>query len=83
MQTVSANEAKQSLGSILDRAQAEPVLIRRHNRDAAIVISPTEFSRLQALNSSEFDAFCDRIGLRAKKAGLTEEKLDALLSDEG
>lgn len=82
MQTVSANEAKQSLGRVLDTAQVEPVLIRRHNRNAAVVISPQEYDRLRALNLREFDEFCDRIGLRARQAGLTEETLQDLLGDE-
>ncbi|MBC2593524.1 type II toxin-antitoxin system Phd/YefM family antitoxin [Ruficoccus amylovorans] len=82
MRTISANEAKQSLGRVLDTAQVEPVLIQRHNRAAAIVISPDEYDRLRALNLREFDEFCDAIGLRAKEAGLTEDKLQELLSDE-
>lgn len=32
MTIVAANEAKQSLGKVLDAAQREPVLIQKHNR---------------------------------------------------
>ena len=81
MQTISANEAKQSLGRVLDRAQREPVLIRRHNRDVAVLISSDEYNRLRGLNVREFQEFCDRIGEEARRKGLTEDRLAALLTD--
>jgi prevent-host-death family protein len=82
MKSVSANEAKQSLGRVLDAAQREPIVIRKHNRDAAIVISPAEYDRLRGINAAEFSAFCDRVGQAAGRKGLTESKLNALLGDE-
>jgi len=82
MQTFSANRAKQSLGQVLDAAQREPVMIHRHNRLAAVVLSPHEYERLRGLNVKEFSTFCDRIGKRAAKRGLTEEKLSAMVAEE-
>ena len=38
MKTVSATDAKQRLAALLDVAQREPVLIRRQNRDVAVII---------------------------------------------
>ncbi|MCK9589572.1 MAG: type II toxin-antitoxin system Phd/YefM family antitoxin, partial [Terrimicrobiaceae bacterium] len=64
MLTLSANEAKQSLGRILDAVQREPVMIRKHNREAAVVMSPAEYDRLRGINVAEFSAFCDRVGKR-------------------
>lgn len=80
MITLSANEAKQSLGKVLDVAQREPVLIRKHNRDAAVVMSTAEYDRLRGINAAEFSAFCDRVGRRAAAQGLTERDLAKLLS---
>ena len=48
-------------------------------RDAAVLISPREYDRLRGLNVAEFMDFCDRIGARAKKKGLTSAKLSRLL----
>jgi antitoxin Phd len=82
MQTISANRAKQSLGQVLDAAQREPVMIQRHNRPVAVVLSPYEYERLRGLNVKELAAFCDRIGRRAAERGLTEEKLGEMLAEE-
>ena len=83
MRTFSANEAKQSLGRLLDSAQQEPVLIQRHQRDVAVVISPHEYDRLRGLNVREFQDFCAQVGQQARARGLTDEKLAELLADDG
>ncbi len=81
MRYVSATDAKQRLAAVLDAAQREPVVIRRQNRDVAVVLSPQEFARLRALNVAQFQEFCDRIGAKAKARGLTERKLAKILAD--
>ena len=82
MRYVSATDAKQRLAALLDAAQREPVTIRRQNRDVAVLLSPEEYDRLRALNTEEFERFCDRIAERAAARGLTEEKLAEILADE-
>ena len=82
MRYVSATNAKQRLAALLDAAQREPVMIRRQNRDVAVLLSPQEYDRLRALNTDEFQRFCDRIGERAAARGMTEEKLAEILADE-
>ena len=79
MKQVTANEAKQSLGKVIDDAQREPVVIQRYNRDAAVMLSVKDYEKLTALNVNEFDQFCDRLGNRAKKRGLTSSKLKRIL----
>jgi len=81
MQYISATEAKQKLAAMLDAVQAEPVMIRRQNRDAAVVISPKEYERLRKLNIEEFQSFSDRVSKKVEQKGLTEEKLNELLND--
>ena len=75
MQYVSATEAKQRLAALLDAAQREPVMIRRQNRDVAVLLSPQQYERLRALNAAEFQSFCDRVANDAAARGMTEEKL--------
>ncbi len=81
MQYVSATEAKQKLAAVLDAAQYEPVMIRRQNREVAVVLSPKEYQRLRGMNISEFEQFCDQIGKVAAGRGLSEEKLAEILDE--
>ena len=82
MRHISATDAKQRLAALLDAAQREPIVIRRQNRDIAVVLSPAEYDRLRGLNVAEFQAFCDRVGRTAAEQGLTEKKLAQLLADD-
>jgi len=82
MKSVSATEAKQRLAALLDAAQREPVVIRRQNRDVAVVMSAEEYDRMRGLHAEEFQRFCDRVGAQAKARGLTESKLKKLLKDK-
>jgi prevent-host-death family protein len=81
MRYVSATDAKQRLAAILDAAQREPVTIRRQNREVAVVLSPEDYRRLTSANIEAFQRFCDQVSRRAAKAGLTENKLERLLSE--
>jgi prevent-host-death family protein len=81
MQTVTASQAKQSLAAVLEACVREPVLIQRQQRDVAVVLSVQEYERLTQLNVAEFQRFCDAVGQRAAKAGLTEKKLAKLLAE--
>lgn len=82
MITISATEAKQGLAAVIDAAAKEPVVIRRQKRDVAVVLSMQEYERLVRLNVAEFKRFCDSVGEKAAKVGLTEDRLAALLADE-
>lgn len=46
MSTVSATEAKNRFGEVLERARSEPVRIQRNGRDVAVVVSAEQFDRL-------------------------------------
>ena len=81
MQYVTATEAKQRLAAVLDAAQREPVMIRRQNREVAVVLSPREYERLRGMNISEFEQFCDKVGKDAASRGLTEQKLAKILAE--
>jgi prevent-host-death family protein len=82
MQFVSATDAKQRLAAILDAAQREPVVIRRQNRDVAVLLSRQEYDRLCALNVSELQRFCDRIAEGAAARGMTGDRLAEILADD-
>ena len=46
MKTMSAREAKNAFGFMIDTARAEPVLIEKHGRAVVMVISVEEYERL-------------------------------------
>jgi antitoxin Phd len=81
MRSFSATDAKQRLGEVLDAAQREPVVIRRQNRDVAVLLSPQDYDRLRSVNANEFQRFCDRMGDQAAARGLTESLLNQMLSE--
>ena len=79
MQSVSATDAKQRLAALLDAAQREPVLIRRQNRDVAVIMSAAEYERIRGNNNAELKRIMDRIGAQAAARGLTDETLAGIL----
>jgi antitoxin Phd len=81
MRSVSATEAKQRLAALLDAAQREPVVIRRQNRDVAVIMSAEEFDRIRGANIDELDRLCERVSKQAAARGLSDEILADLLKD--
>lgn len=82
MQTISATKAKQEFAALLDAAQREPVAIRRHERDVAIVMSADEYEWTRDLYARELERLCARVSAQAKARGLDEQALEELLKDE-
>jgi prevent-host-death family protein len=78
MRTVSDTDAKQRLAALLDAAQREPVLIRRQNRDVAVIISAKEYERIRGINNAELKRIMDRVGAQAAARGLTKSVLKSI-----
>jgi len=81
MRSVSATDAKQRLAALLDAAQREPVVIRRQNRDVAVIMSAEEYERIRGINNTELKRLCDRVSAQAAARGLTEKILADILKD--
>ena len=83
MQTFTANEAKTRFGEFLDRAQREPVRVMRHERVVGVMVSAEDYEAMRAFYANRLLQTMDKSADSAAAAGLTPEKLDALLSDAG
>jgi prevent-host-death family protein len=81
MKTVAATEAKNRLGAILDAAQREPIVIRRQDRDIAVVLSMADYDRLRSANVGAFLDLRKEIAAEARAAGLTDARLEELLTE--
>lgn len=47
MKTMSAKDAKNAFGLLIDSARAEPVAIEKHGRKVVVVLAVEEFERLR------------------------------------
>lgn len=47
MSTITATDAKNRFGQVLEEAQREPVRVQKSGRDVAVIISAAEYERLQ------------------------------------
>lgn len=83
MKTSSATEAKNRLDAILDTAQREPIVIRRQDRDIAVVLSMVDYERMRSANVAALLELRDEVAAEAAAAGLTEDRFAELLNDDG
>jgi prevent-host-death family protein len=82
MQTVSATEAKQNFAAILDKVQRGPILIRRHDREVAVLVSPEDYERIRQIRIAELNRLAEENSRYAESQGMTDELLEKLLADE-
>ena len=52
MKTLTVTAARMRFGALLDAVQQKPVLILRKNRDASVIMSAAEYTRIRGLESS-------------------------------
>lgn len=82
MRTYSANEAKTRFGEFLDKVQREPVRVMRHDRVAGVMVSAQDYEAMRVFYADRLRKTMRDSADHAAAAGLTEEKLAALLADE-
>lgn len=52
MKSMSAKDAKNAFGMLIDNARAEPVAIEKHGRRVVVVMAVEEFERLKTLEQA-------------------------------
>lgn len=86
MQTLSAEETKVS--RLIEAARKAPVIVLDGGEPAAVVLSPSEFARLEEGDRIRREAkerlrkTIAAVQTEAARKGLTEEELERLLADE-
>ena len=58
---MSASDAKNKFGQLLDHARAEPVRVQKRGRDVAIVLSPEEFLRLASATAGSVNPLVEKL----------------------
>ena len=82
MQTVTALEAKNRFGELLDKAQREPVTVTKQGRPSVVVMSTIDYEKYDRLLRQEVIQQMKALQDEAAKNGMTEEILADLLKDE-
>jgi prevent-host-death family protein len=82
MTTVSATQAKQRFAELLEKAQRGPVLIQRHERDVAVLLSAEEYEEIRKLRAEELIRLSNEMTRYAESKGMTDEVFARLMADE-
>ena len=82
MKQVAAREAKNRFGGLLDAAQSAPVRVTKQGRPVGVLMSVQHYERLRGAAWERLAKTMDAMSAQASAAGLTEEKLEQLLSNE-
>ncbi len=81
MRFKTAVDTEPKLIALVDAAQSEPVFIERDQQEVAVILSAREYDRLSGKATRRFLDFCDTVADNAAAQGLTEVKLEELLSN--
>ena len=81
MQSFTANQAKTQFGQFLDTAQREPVQVMKHDRVVGVLVSAKDYEAMRLFYADRLQHRLAQSAQLAKAAGLTENKLDELLSE--
>lgn len=66
MKSMTAKDAKNNFGLLLDNARAEPVEVQKHGRPVVVVLSVEEFERLNRSLQRGQARGINNAGLRVK-----------------
>ncbi len=83
MNEITARDAKNRFGQLLDAAQRTPVRVTRNGRAVTVMLSVQHYERLRGAAWERLAATMDIMGEQSSANNLTDAKLDALLADEG
>lgn len=82
MITVTSVEAQNRFGQLLDTVQREPVVITRHGRTAAFMVSPQDMQDLRDAQASKRKTAVEDFEAWSRRAAATALPAAAELTDE-
>jgi prevent-host-death family protein len=82
MKSIDEAEAQARLDEILEEVQRQPIAIRQQGIDTAVVLSIAEFERLRSDTVRVFLELRNDVARVATEAGLTEERIAGMLSED-
>ena len=83
MREVTARDAKNRFGQLLDAAQRTPVSVTKNGRAVTVMLSTQLYDQLRGSAWDRLASTMDAMGEEASARGLTDAKLEALLADDG
>lgn len=81
MNIVSATNAKTRFGEILLESIKQPVLIEKHKKNVAVLMSLEEYNKLQELSDME-DEILGKLAVKSDEKGYIDTKTSKKLMDE-
>ena len=82
MKGVTALEARNRFGQVLEAAQRQSISITRNGRPSVAMISAESYARRQRVARERLQRAMQRAGEHAAAQGMNEGVLDQLLADE-
>lgn len=82
MREVTARDAKNRFGRLLQSAQQGPVRVTRNGTPVAVVMSAQQFEQLWGAAGERLTATMDRLGEEASARGLSDAVLESILADD-
>ncbi|HSG33370.1 MAG TPA: type II toxin-antitoxin system prevent-host-death family antitoxin [Sphingomonadaceae bacterium] len=79
---MTALDAKNHFGRLIELAQRAPVTITRNGRPSVVVMSADAYERKRKAAAHRLGEVLERTRREAARKGLTEAELDALLADD-
>ena len=76
---MTSKEAQTNFGALLDAAQRNPIVIKRHKRDCVVVMSMMDFEEYRKARAKALMDFCDAASAEAAENGMTPATLNDLL----
>ena len=82
MKEITARDAKNRFGYLLNAVQSAPVRVTKKGRAVGVMMSMQHYERLRGAAWERLTSTMDALGKQASAKGLTDSGLETLLADE-
>ena len=82
MKTITAIDAKNKFGQLIEAAQRQPIAVTKKGRTTVVVMSIEDYERRRKRAWKNLIETADETGRTAAAEDLTETQLEQLLDDE-